>query len=197
MQRRNIKNLRIIRVLLSEPKGDLTKYRIAKKAGCSLPWVIEFLRNLESKGIVRNTKVLDIDSLVDHYLKVMPKIKYFDFYTPEPFKLLEDIDLSYALTTYAAENFITRQLFITRYDIYIIESQFENWKKKILKNGLIGKGNLRLIFSYDEDIIKEAKSIKKINLVSKEMLLIDLKREGGVCMESYSLLKSQSIRLLK
>ena len=55
MKARNIKNLRIVRVLLSNPKDNLTKYKVAKLADCSIPWVIEFLRKLEQKKLVKKT----------------------------------------------------------------------------------------------------------------------------------------------
>ena len=53
MVSRNIKNLRIIKILLGNPKGNLTKYKIAKLANCSKPWVIEFLRKLENKELIK------------------------------------------------------------------------------------------------------------------------------------------------
>jgi hypothetical protein len=119
----------------------------------------------------------------------MPKLKYFDFYVENPIELLKKIKMKYALTTYAAENYFTRQLFLSRYDAYIDEKDIGEWKSIIMKNGLLGKGNFRLIVSYDEKIFEESKKIKEIIVVSKELLLIDLKREGGVCMESYFMLK--------
>lgn len=188
MEKRNIKNLRIIRILLSKPDGTLTKYRIAKQAGCSGPWVIEFLRKLEENKLVKGTKVLNPDKLIDYYIKAMPKIKYFDFYIENPVEFLKKINLKYALTTYAAENYFTRQLFLTRYDIYIEESAINEWKSEVMKKGLIGKGNFRLLIAYDEMIFRESALINETKVVSMPLLLIDLKREGGVCMESYSML---------
>jgi DNA-binding Lrp family transcriptional regulator len=193
MEKRNIKNLRIIRILLDNPDGSLTKYKISKKAECSAPWVIEFLRNLEEKKIVKGTKVLDIDRLVDFYIQTMSKLKYIDFFVKNPIDFLKRIRLNYALTTYAAENYFTRQLFLTRYDIYVQEKDFKEWKSIIMKKGLIGKGNFRLIIAYDKKIFDESAKIKGMNIVSVPLLLIDLKHEGGVCMESYSLLK-QNVR---
>ena len=52
----------------------------------------------------------------------------------------------------------------------------------------MGKGNLRLIAAKDEKIIKEANLINGVSIVSIPQLLIDLKREGGVCMEAYNIL---------
>lgn len=193
MNRRNIKNLRIIKILLSNPKEELTKYRIAKLAKCSKPWVIEFLRKLEKKKLIKKTKILNFDKLVDYCIEIMPKLKYFDFFVQDPIKFLKKSKLEYALTTYGAENFTSRQLFPTRYDIYIKEQDFGKWKALILKNGLIGKGNLRLIIPNDKTILEETQTIKGIKIVSMSQLLIDLKREAGVCMEAYSILVNQNV----
>ena len=193
MEKRNIKNLRIIRILLSNPDGSLTKYRIAKQAESSTSWVIEFLRKLESQKLARKTKVLDFDRLIDHYIETMPKMKYFEFFVQEPLKLLNESKLDYALTTYGAENFTSRHLFLSRYDVYIKKEDIDKWKSLILKEGLLGKGNLRLIIVNDDMMFKEAKDIKGIKIVSMPQLLIDLKREGGVCMEAYNMLVNRNV----
>ena len=193
MESRNIKNLRIIRILLSKPDGNLTKYKIAKQAECSTPWVIEFLRKLESQKLAKKTKVLDFDKLIDYYIPIMPKTRYFEFFVQEPLKLLKESKLDYALTTYGAENFTSRHLFLSRYDVYIKEEDIDKWKSLIIKRGLLGKGNLRLILAKDNAIFKEAQEIKGIKLVSMPQLLIDLKREGGVCMEAYNILVNRNV----
>lgn len=193
MKSRNIKNLRIIRILLSKPDGSLTKYRIAKQAESSTSWVIEFLRKLEGLKLVKKTKVLNLDKLIDYYIDIMPKMKYFEFYVQEPLKLLKELKLDYALTTFGAENFTSRHLFLSRYDVYIKKEELDKWKSLIIKKGLIGKGNLRLILAGDHVVFKEAQEIKGIRIVSMPQLLIDLKREGGVCMEAYNILVKKNV----
>ena len=193
MDKRNIKNLRIIRILLNTPDGSLTKYKIAKQADCSGPWVIEFLRKLEKNKLVKGTKLLNSDKIIDYYLETMPKLKYYDFYVNNPIELLKKSKLKYAITTYTAENYFTRQLFPTRYDTYIDENDIPKWKRLIMKEGLIGKGNFRLLATYDEKIFDESSEIKGTKIVSMPLLLIDLKREGGVCMESYFLLTKKDV----
>jgi len=193
MKSRNIKNLRIMRTLLSKPDGSITKYRIAKQAESSTPWVIEFLRKLEAQKVVRKTKVLNFNKLVEYYIEIMPKMKYFEFFVQEPLKLLKESKLDYALTTYGAENFTSRHLFLSRYDVYIKEEDIDKWKSLIIKGGLLGKGNLRLILAKDHAIFKEAQEIKGIKIVSMPQLLIDLKREGGVCMEAYNILVNRNV----
>ena len=117
-----------MRVLLTSPEGSLTKYKIAKLANCAKSWVIEFLRKIEEQNLVKKTKVLDFDKLVDLYIEIMPKMKYFDFFVQDPVKFLKQSKLDYALTTYGAENFISRHLFPSRYDIYVKEEDVDKWK---------------------------------------------------------------------
>ena len=192
--KRNIKNLRIIRILLGNPKGDLSKYRIAKLSECSKPWVIEFLRKLDGMKLVKKNKVVNYDKLIDYYIEIMPKQKCFDFFSKDPEVLLRKSKLDYALTTYAAENILGHHLFPSRYDLYIKETDLYKWKLLILNNGLMGKGNLRLIFAYDDFILKEKQVIKGIKIVSMQQLLIDLKNEGGICVEAYNLLAKRYVQ---
>lgn len=192
--KRNTKNLRIIRILLSNPDGLLTKYKLAKTAGCSVPWVIEFLRKLESEKSVKNTKVLNEDKLIDYYIRTMPKVKYFDFYIQNPESFLKKTKMNYALTTYIAENMVTHHLFPSRYDLYINEKELKKWKELISKNGMFGKGNIRLLLAYDDQLLKESKRIKGLKIVSLPLLMIDLKKEGGVCIEAYNLMRKSNVR---
>ncbi len=193
MKGRNVKNLRMIRALLGAPDGRLTKYRVAKLAECSTPWVIEFLRKLEAQKLVRGTKVLDADGLIGLYTGTMPEARHFDFFVQEPLKFLKQAKLAYALTTYAAENFVSRHLFPSRYDAYIKSADLDRWKAMAIGKGLIGKGNLRLIVAEDESVLREAKDARGIRIVSMPQLLIDLKAEGGVCVEAYNILVKKHV----
>src|SRR3989338_4113943 len=194
MAQRNVKNLRIMRALLSKPDGTLTKYGIAKMAGCSAPWVIEFLKKIERLNLVKGTKVLDRENLISHYLMIIPKMKQIEGFVKDPKGFFRESGLPYALTTYAAENYTSHHLFLTRYDAYILEKDAQTWKSLILERGLYGKGNIRLMVAYDEAILAEAVKIKGVSIVSTPLLLIDLKREGGVAIEGYNLLVKQDVQ---
>jgi hypothetical protein len=193
MAQRNVKNLRIMRTLLSKPDGILTKYGIAKIAGCSSPWVIEFLKKLEGLNLVSGTKILKRERFIDHYLSIMPKMRRMEGFVKDPEEFFRGSGLSYALTTYAAENYTSHHLFLTRYDAYILGKDEEQWKSLILESGLYGKGNIRLMVAYDEAILKETVKIKGKTIVSTPQLLIDLKREGGVAIEGYKLLVKDDV----
>ncbi len=188
MPRKNIKSKRIILELLHNPKGKLTKYRIAKETETNISWVINFLKKLEQKRLVKNTKVINLNKLIDYYLSLENKIKYFEFHLPRPLAYLKKIKRDYALTTYSAENLISHHLFPSRIDVYVRREDIGEWKKELFKKGLIGKGNLRLIVIPDNYLLKFVQKIKNLKLVTIPLLMIDLKREGGVCLQSYEYL---------
>jgi len=188
MPRDNAKAKRIILELLHCPGGSLSKYRIGKISQTNISWVIEFLKNLEKQKIAKGTRVVDINKLIEYYLSLEVKQKVFDFHIPRPLAYLKSVKKSYALTTYAAENLVSHHLFPSRTDVYVKEGDIDQWKNELFKKGLIGRGNFRLIIAQDEYIFKFVQEIKRLKVVSVPLLLIDLKREGGVCLEAYNYL---------
>jgi len=190
---RNIKNLRIIKVLLNNPKGNLTKYKIAKVSETSIPWTIQFLKKLEVINLIQKTKVLDYNKLIDYYLTVDKGQKYYNFQIPNVINFLRNINLEYSLTTFGAENQISHHLSPFRYDVYIHESDLLKWKELILRKGLIGQGNLRLIITNEKEIFNNSRIINELNVVSIPQLLIDLKKEGGVAIEAYNLIVKEYV----
>ena len=124
----------------------------------------------------------------------MPKMRQMEGFVKDPEEFFKRSRLPYALTTYAAENYTSHHLFLTRYDAYIFGKDEEKWKSLIIERGLYGKGNIRLIVAYDEAILLEAVKIKGVSIVSTPLLLIDLKREGGVAIEGYNLLVKQDVQ---
>ncbi|MEK6921014.1 MAG: hypothetical protein AABX82_03970 [Nanoarchaeota archaeon] len=188
MARDNVKARRIILELLHRPDGSLTKYRMAKETETNISWVIALLRKLEERKLVKETKVQDVDKLIDYYLTLEKKSIHFDFFIQEPREYFLSQKKTYLLTTYAAENNISYHLFLTRFDTYVKEEEIQVWKEELFKKGLLGKGNVRLIIPPDPYIFKFTQKIKGLCLVTIPLLLIDLKREGGVCMQAYEYL---------
>lgn len=172
---------RVIRILLNEPTGKLTMYRISKEAKCSFPWVHEFLRKLEAKGLVNKTKVKDYVGLIKYWLEVKTKADRKDYMHKDPFSLLKQTSLQYALTTYQAENIVQNYLFPSRIDLYIDAKEAEQWHELITKEGLVGKGNLRLLITDDHVFYRFFKQ-GGLNIVSLPQLIVDLFEEGGVCV---------------
>ena len=188
MARDNAKARRIILELLHCPDGSLTKYRLGKETETNISWVIGLLRKLEDKKLVKVTKVLDVDKLIDYYLTIEKQPKYFDFFIQQPEEYFLAQKKTHLLTTYAAENNISHHLFLTRFDAYVKEEEIQVWKEELFKKGLIGKGNVRLIVAHDNYIFKFIQKLRGLHVVTVPLLLIDLKREGGVCMQAYEYL---------
>ena len=105
----------------------------------------------------------------------------------DPLEFLKHSHLSYALTTYQAENLVQNYLFPSRVDIYIKEIDWEQWHDILSKKGLVGKGNVRLILS-DEHVFYNSFEKDGLKIVSMPQLIIDLMNEGGVCVEAAELL---------
>ena len=177
----------ILRVLLNNPAGELSKYRIAKLAGCSFPWALEILNELEEKKLVKNTKALDYRKAIDYWLAIHKKPLFWEYSIREPLKLLQKAKMPYALTTYAAENLIQKYLFLHRIDIYIDEKDFKKWHKLLAEKGLVGGGNVRLLKETDKIFYKAFKA-DCLNVVSFPQLLIDLFSEGAMCVEAAEML---------
>ncbi|MBI2598420.1 MAG: hypothetical protein HYW50_04445 [Candidatus Diapherotrites archaeon] len=173
----------ILRVLLNNPNEGLSKYRVAKLAGCSFPWALEVLNELQKKKLVKNTKVLNYKKLIEYWRKIHKKPTFWQYSVRDPFELLKKTSLDYALTTYAAENLVQKYLFLHRVDVYINENDFKKWHKLLTKEGLVGGGNLRLIKETDKVFYKSFE-VKGLKVVSLPQLIVDLFVEGAMCVEA-------------
>lgn len=183
MKRRGRIRERIIRVLLNDPDGTLTMYKVAKKAECSFSWVHEFLGKLEAMGLVDRTEVRDYAGLVDYWRNVKMKPERKEYMHRNPLDLLKRTKLRYALTTYQAENIVQHYLFPSRIDLYIRKRDEEQWHELIAGEGLVGKGNLRLLMA-DHHIFYGSFERVGLKVVSIPQLIVDLFDEGGVCVEA-------------
>ena len=185
--RRGTVRERIIRVLLNENEGSLTKYRVSKKASASFPWTHEFLGKLEEDGYIKDTMVLDFEGLIRYWIKIRRRPDNRDYLIQRPLQLLRDTDLTYTLTTYQAENLIQGYLFPSRIDLYVKGKEKEDWHRLLSGEGLVGKGNVRILFD-DDHVFYGALETKGLCTVSYPQLLVDLFMEGGVCIEAAELL---------
>lgn len=184
---RGQKQEQILRVLLTEPK-PLSKNELSKRAGCTRQWIILFLRELEKDYLVKKTKILNRKKLLKYWLELHQKPKkYREYMVKDPLKFLKNTKLAYVLTTYQAENLIQHYLFPTRTDFYIKEEDLPKWHNLMTKNGLYGKGNVRIIVA-DEHIMYGKRKIQKLNLVSLPQLILDLFTEGGPAAEAAEML---------
>jgi DNA-binding Lrp family transcriptional regulator len=180
---RGDKRERILRVLLSE-KDKMSKNELAKRAECTRPWVIKYLRQLEGKGFVKGTEVIYKKGLIEYWISIHKKPKkIIKFMVKNPLKLLEKTKLDYALTTYHAENVIHHYLFLSRVDIYIKEENLQEWHDLLTRDGLIGGGNMTVRIT-DPHVLYGKQKLKKLWLVSTAQLIIDLWLENGPCREA-------------
>ena len=174
---------RIIRVLLNEPSGTLTKYRVAKKAGCSFSWVHELLGKLEAMELINGTRVKDYAGLVGYWREVKIKPDKREYMHKKPLDLLRRTRLQYALTTYQAESLIQHYLFPSRTDLYIREEDARQWHEIMARSGLVGRGNMRLLLA-DDHVFYGSFEKQGLKVVSIPQLIVDLFVEGGVCVEA-------------
>lgn len=179
--KRGVMRERILRVLLTEPDGTLTKYQVAKKAECSFPWTHEFLEKLEALKLTKGTKVENYKELIKYWLEVRIKPEKREYMHKDPINLIKHANMSYALTTYQAENLIQQYLFPSRTDVYIKREDLEKWHQLITTEGLVGKGNLRLLMT-DTHVFYGSFQRKGLIIVCIPQLIVDLLDEGGVCI---------------
>ncbi len=190
------KRERILRVILNYPKGSLSTYRIAKEAECSRSWTIDFLHKLgkmklvkkisnisESNRKMEGTCVIDVMGLFNYWLEISHPLYIREYHVKNPIQCLEKTSLNYALTTYQAETLIQNYLFPSRTDLFVREEDVEKWHKLFTKNGLTGKGNVKIIIE-DEHVFYKSKQKKGFKVVSIPQLIVDLLKEGGVAEEA-------------
>lgn len=177
------KKERILRVLLNFPNGKLSKYRIAKEAETSFPWVHEFLDDLDRLGYIEGTRVVNYSAVFEFWKNSRGHVQKKNFVINDPLSLLSEVRLKYALTTYQGENFVQGYLFPSRYDIYIEKEDFDSWNEVLKQHGLMGPGNFRLMID-DNHVFYNSIKINDYSVVSIPQLIVDLYIEGGVCGEA-------------
>ncbi len=184
---RGDKRERILRVLLNN-RETLSKNELSKRAECTRQWVILFLKKLGKKKLVKRATPIDRKKLLSYWIGISKKSKkYRSYMIKEPLDLLKKTSLDYALTTYQAENIVQHHLFPTRIDLYIKEKDLASWHSLMTKNGLYGKGNVRIIIA-DDHVMYGKRVINKLSIVSMPQLIIDLVNEGGPCREAAEIL---------
>lgn len=184
---RGFKRERILRVLLAEPK-PLSKNELARRAGCTRQWVILFLREIEKKKLIQGTRIKNPAGVIKYWLTLHKKPQtYREYMIKEPQKLLKKAKLPYALTTYQAENIMQYHLFPSRIDLYIKEEDKQKWHTLLIKEGLYGKGNVRLMVA-DDHVAYGKRKINGLYVVSLPQVIIDLFIEGGPAAEAAEML---------
>ena len=190
LRRRTPGKERVIRTLLNHPDGTLTKYKVAKASEC--PWASthRILKGLEKAGLIRDTRVLRFKDLVMVWNGWKAGYDVREYLVREPLKVFRRATasggLQYALTTYQAENLVQNYLFPSRIDFYIEPEEKQKWHSMLVKEeeALVGKGNVRLVVAHDKHVFYNSQIIEGLRIVSIPQLIVDLFREGGVCVEA-------------
>jgi len=186
-ERRGTIRERVLRILLNNPSGTLSKYRIAKESEGAYPWVHELLRNLEREGMLQGTRVTDFKKLMALWQEWRLKPSRREYMLRKPLDVLSRTSLAYAFTTYQAENLVQNYLFPSRVDFYIKPKELPEWHRLLSKEGLVGKGNTRVLIG-DEQVFYRSSERDGLNIVSIPQLIVDLLSESGVCVEAAEML---------
>ena len=186
-EKRGLIRERIVRILLNSPSGNLTKYRVAKLAGGAYSWVHDFLKDLEGKGLIKKTKVVNYRKLIFLWkeFRIIPDKR--EYMIKNPLEILKSARLKYALTTYAAENLVQKYLFPSRIDFYIESKDKKKWHHIMSHEGLVGKGNTRMLIG-DTHVFYNLAEKEGLKTVSIPQLIVDLLWEGGPCAEAAEML---------
>jgi hypothetical protein len=146
-------------------------------------WVINFLKTLEKKGLVKKTAVVDVAGLFSYWMDIGGQPPYREYSVQRPMEFLKQCNLTYALTTYYAESLTQHYLFPSRMDIYVKEGEALRWHERVAERGLVGKGNFRILMD-DAHVFYANVRRNGIRIVSVPQLILDLLREGGVAAEA-------------
>lgn len=193
VERRGLIRERVLRILLNNPSGNLSRYRIALESGGSYPWIHELLANLEREGLVRGTRVKNFKGLAAKWQKWRVEPRTREYMLRKPLDMLNKTMLDYALTTYQAENLIQNYLFPSRIDFYIHPADLPKWHDLLTKEGLVGRGNTRLLIG-DLQVFYNVSERGGLKIVSTPQLIVDLLAEGGVCVEAAEMLMEKEAK---
>jgi hypothetical protein len=194
---RGVKNERILRILLNNPEGTLTRYKIAKLAQAQQIQVGLLLRGFEKSHLVRGTLVTNPKELLMRWSRLRVKYESQSYMLNDILDLLKTTELEYALTTYQAETMVNHYLFPSRTDLYIRMNDFDSWHNLFVKEGaLVGGGNVRLRW-YDDQVFYNSFFVNDYRIVSIPQLIVDLIREGGVTVQAAEMMMEKYTELLQ
>jgi hypothetical protein len=194
---RGIKNDRILRILLCNTEGTLTKYRIAKLADAQQTQVTLLLRKLEEAHMVSGTSVIDHKGLLVKWSRIPMKYDSQSYMLPDVMKILKKAKLDYGLTTNRAESMVNGYLFPSRTELYIRPDDSDEWHNLLVEEGaMVGGGNIRLRW-YDEQVLYNSFSMDGYSIVAIPQLIVDLLREGSSSAEAADMMMQKYPDLLR
>ncbi len=197
---------RIIALLLDHELEIKSKYELAKLAGCTPSWAIMACKKLEKQGLMKGLKVVNVKKLFELFHAIRPKklgFKAYAVYGDDLEKVIDSFKVGgneFAFTTYFAENFVQKYLFMHRTDIYIKNEDESKWHQELTKKGTYGGGNIRILVSTHDELFnkKEVKYHgKSFWIVNMPQLISDLYTEGGPAGEAADMLLEKLVKAIE
>ena len=92
-KKRGLVRERIIRVILNNPDGNLSKYRIAKLINSAYSWVHEFLKEFENNDLIKDTKVTKYAEIISFWRDFQMTPDKKEYMIKNPFEILKSTKL--------------------------------------------------------------------------------------------------------
>lgn len=191
---------RILALLLDGNYSFKSKYELAKKAHSSPEWVLMLTKQWEKQGFIQGLHLIKVRELFEQFHRIQPKKQMVRSYSiQDAQKFLRELKKNskeYALTTYTAENLMQKHLFPHEIQLYVNESEFEEWHHELSKKGLYGGGNVSIRASTAEELF-ERRQVNGWWIVNMPQLISDLIQESGPAAEAGEMLLEKMINTHK
>lgn len=180
---RGFKREGLLRVLLNHPAGTLGKRELGRKAGTTGAWAVKFTKQLERKGLIAGTTVIDPEGMYEYWREIRVPPSTLTVSVQSPVDMIQNVGLEHVFTTYQAENARQGFLFPSNTAVYVRPEDTEAWTSFIEENALVGGGNTEFRIA-DDQVFYNAKIVNDLRTVSIPQLIVDLLDEGGPCVEA-------------
>lgn len=187
---RGFKTERLHRMLLNHPKGELSRYELAKRADVSTSWAYDYIDTLAGDSLVDETAVVDPQALYERWQETRIQPNTVQVALQQPLDRIKESGLDYALTTDEAEQLHQGFLFASSTAIYVREDDIEDWLDLIEQHGFVGGGNTELRAT-DEHVFYNTATVDNLVTVSIPQLIVDLLDEDGPATEAANRLMNQ------
>ena len=180
---RGFKREGLLRVLLNHPDGDLGKRELGRRAGTTGAWSVKFTKQLEVKGLVEGTKVINPVELYEYWQEVRVPPSTVTVSMQSPVEMIQGSGLDHTFTTYQAENARQGFLFPSNSAVYVRPNDVDAWTTFIEENALVGGGNTEFRIA-DDHVFYNTETVNELRSVSIPQLILDLLDEGGPCVDA-------------
>lgn len=181
--KRGFKKEGLLRLLLNNPDGTLTKRKLGREVDTSASWTVNFTNQRAEEGLIEGTTVLDPRGLYDYWRDVRVSPSKVSVSLQSPVEAIQEFGAEHAFTTYRAENAHQGFLFTSNTAVYVRPDDAAEWNSFIEENGLVGGGNTEFRIA-DDGVFYNAETASGIRTVSVPQLIVDLLAEGGPCEEA-------------